>query len=369
MKNIAIIIGTRPEAIKMIPLYKCIKESDDLNVLLISTGQHKEMLDNMFAFFNITPDVELSVMTRNQNMSQLTAKLAVSLQNTMDDHQIDLMLVQGDTTSATIAALISFYNKVAVGHIEAGLRTNDKFSPFPEEINRRLIGVLADYHFTPTKKAETALQKECVKNIFTVGNTVIDSLKLTKTIVEQNEMNYELKFEYIKSFEKLILVTGHRRENFGRGFQNICKSILRLSKKYPNYLFLYPVHLNPNVRSTVVDLLQGVQNIKLIDPIPYDEMVYLMSNSFLILTDSGGIQEEAPSLNIPLLVMRDTTERTEGIDAGCARLVGTDSDKIVNEFIRLVSDNVEYNKMANAENPYGDGTSSEKIVKIIKSLN
>lgn len=364
-KRIAIIIGTRPEAIKLIPVYFAFKHSEDFLPIIINTGQHLEMVDQIFDFFEIEPDVKLRVMTGNQSLSTLTAKLAEQLGSYIASDDISAVVVQGDTTSALMASLIGFYNKIKVIHVEAGLRTNNKYSPFPEEMNRKIIGNLADIHFCPTEQAVSALVKDNVReNIFNVGNTVIDSLLLTYNKVKANDGKYKNHFKQIFDIEKkIVLITGHRRENFGDGMKNICEAILELSEKHENFEFVYPVHLNPNIQKTVKDILGSRKNIHLLEPLPYDYMVYLMNKSYIILTDSGGIQEEAPSFGKPLLVLRDTTERPEGIEAGCAVLVGTDKEKIVSTFNSLISSRDLYSKMSDAVNPYGDGKSSERILK------
>jgi UDP-N-acetylglucosamine 2-epimerase (non-hydrolysing) len=366
MKKIAIVLGTRPEAIKLIPIYTELIKNDFFSATLISTGQHREMLDQIFDFFGVKPDIELSVMTTNQTLASLTANLSTVLQDCFEDLKPDLVIVQGDTTTAFISSLIAYYNKISVAHVEAGLRTNHKYSPFPEEINRKLISSIADYHFAPTSKALQVLKNEGLDNVFQVGNTVVDSLLLCLQKLETDKTSYSVKFKILEKYRKTILVTGHRRESFGDGFRRICDAILQLAKKYPDCLFFYPVHLNPNVRSVVISMLSGVENIYITEPLPYDELIYVMSNSFLILTDSGGIQEEAPTLNVPVLIMRDTTERMEGVEAGCALLVGTDTEHICANFINLVENENLYKKMSSVENPYGDGTTSQHIVEIIK---
>jgi UDP-N-acetylglucosamine 2-epimerase (non-hydrolysing) len=361
-KRIAIVLGTRPEAIKLIPVYLEFRKTN-ADVCLVSTGQHQSMLEQIFNFFDVKPDLCLDVMLPSQTLAGLTARLTETLQKCFTEHHFDIVVVQGDTTTAMVASLVSFYNGIKVAHVEAGLRTYHKFSPFPEEINRQIIGRIADFHFAPTQRAADILIKEGLDHVYCVGNTVIDSLLLCLEKVRNNEAVYQQQFDMIHRFQKLILITGHRRENFGEGFEQICAAIKELAALYPNFLFYYPVHLNPNVKQKVYTLLSGLPNVFLGNPLPYDELVFLMSQSFLILTDSGGIQEEAPTLNVPLLVMRDTTERSEGIDAGCALLVGTSTENIVAAFTRLVEYPEKYRKMVKAENPYGDGSSSERIVR------
>lgn len=358
-------MGTRPEAIKLLPLYKAFKKEGYFDPILISTGQHREMLDQIFNFFGVKPDIELSVMTTNQTLASLTANLSTVLQDCFEDMKPDLVIVQGDTTTAFISSLIAYYNKISVAHVEAGLRTNHKYSPFPEEINRKLISCIADYHFAPTSKAFQVLKNEGLDNVYMVGNTVIDSLLLCLSKVNSKRTFYDEKFSLLDKYSRTILITGHRRESFGDGFKRICQSILQLANKYPDFLFYYPVHLNPNVRSVVMSMLSGVDNIVVADPLPYDQLIYLMSRTYIILTDSGGIQEEAPSLNVPVLIMRDTTERMEGVEAGCAILVGTETEKICANFIHLAENIAVYNEMSRVENPYGDGTTSKKIIELL----
>lgn len=365
-KNIGIIVGTRPEAIKLIPVYLALKKKFP-SVDLISTGQHFSMLEQIFSFFKVTPDVALDVMTPNQTLAGLTSKLCDRLQACYEEKGYDLVIVQGDTTTAMAASLVGFYNRIKVAHVEAGLRTYNKFSPFPEEVNRQIISRIADYHFAPTKNAFDVLVREGVSKSYNVGNTVIDSLLLCVEKVKENEQRYEEKYKAIKEYQKLILITGHRRENFGRGFEEICTAIKHLSSVYPDFLFYYPVHLNPNVKDKVAQFLGGIRNVVLDEPLPYDEIIYIMSRSYLILTDSGGIQEEGPSLNVPILVMRDTTERPEGIENGCCVLVGTSAEKITEVFNSLVSDETRYRRMADAPNPYGDGKSAGYIADILKN--
>lgn len=354
-------MGTRPEAIKLIPVYLALKERN-IPTELVSTGQHQSMLEQIFTFFDVKPDVSLDVMLPNQSLAVLTARLSEKLQACYEERKYDLVIVQGDTTTAMVASLIAFYNRIKVAHVEAGLRTYNKFSPYPEEINRQLISRIADYHFAPTQRAMQVLKNEQVEKVYQVGNTVIDSLLLCLEKVSKNRAYYEEKYNIINSYEKLVLITGHRRENFGRGFEDICTAIKQLSGQYPSYLFYYPVHLNPNVQEKVSAYLSNLPNVLLSPPLPYDELIFLMSRSFILLTDSGGIQEEGPSLNVPILVMRDTTERPEGIEGGCAILVGTNGETIVTEFNKLVTDKAHYKRMADALNPYGDGKSARYII-------
>lgn len=365
-KKFAIVLGTRPEAIKLIPVYLELKERG-VTVDLVSTGQHKSMLDQIFQFFEINPDVSLEVMVHDQTLAGLTARLTNTLQECFESGKYDVILVQGDTTTALVASLVAYYNKLIVAHVEAGLRTYNKYSPFPEEINRQIIGRIADYHFAPTKFAESILKKEQTRNVYNVGNTVIDSLLFCLHKVRKQPDCYKEKFSFLDNFEALVLITGHRRESFGKGFDEICKAIKDLSHIYPHILFYYPVHLNPNVKNKVYTILADIPNIHLSEPLPYDELVYLMSRSFIILTDSGGIQEEAPSLNVPVLVMRETTERPEGIEAGCSKLVGANRENIIESFSELIDLPAKYHQMAETINPYGDGKSAKKIVDILLS--
>lgn len=363
-KKIGIVVGTRPEAIKLIPVYLELKKHFSF-VELISTGQHASMLEQIFSFFDLSPDVTLEVMTPNQTLAGLTARLCERLQACFEEKKYDLVIVQGDTTTAMTGSLIAFYNRIKVAHVEAGLRTYNKFSPFPEEVNRQIVGRIADYHFAPTQRALDVLKREGADNCHLVGNTVIDSLLLCLQKVQANNNQYAEKFKIVNAYSKLVLITGHRRENFGRGFEEICSAIKQLSVTYPDCLFYYPVHLNPNVKDKVFHYLNDLKNVVLDKPLPYDELIYLMSRSYIILTDSGGIQEEGPSLHVPILVMRDTTERPEGIENGCSLLVGTSSEKIVSEFNKLVDNPDFYRRMSEAGNPYGDGKSATYIAEIL----
>ena len=306
-------------------------------------------------------------MTKNQSLPELTSLILKEVSAVLQVYQPDLVIVQGDTTTAMVTSLASFYLKIRVAHVEAGLRTYDKYAPFPEEINRRMISEIADYHFAPTEKAALTLDKENVKGIVEiVGNTVVDSLFTGLDLIRKNISFYKKEFTDIINVEsKLILITMHRRESFGPGLRNICGAIKQLSDQYPEFIFVYPVHLNPNVRGVVEETLSGKGNIKLIEPLPYGSLIYLMSTSFLILTDSGGIQEEAPSLDIPLIILRDTTERQEAVDAGCAILGTTNQDEIINIFKAIVENKEKYKKMQEAPNPFGDGKSSARIAKFI----
>ena len=361
------IFGTRPEAIKMAPLVMTLKEIGQVSVCV--TGQHREMLDQVLDFFSIRPDYDLNIMRKDQSLFSVTAESLRLLGGVIDNSRPRIIFVQGDTTTAFVGALAGFYKQVKVAHIEAGLRSFNKYSPFPEEINRSLVGRLADYHFAPTEKARKNLLEENVdgKKIFVVGNTVIDALLQGMDIIKRDESRYVKLFRYLDPSKKLVLVTGHRRESFGRPFGQICRALKEIAKE--DVEIVYPVHLNPNVTGSVYPILGRVHNIHLTGPVDYPSLIWLMSRSYLVLTDSGGIQEEAPSLGKPVLVMRDVTERTEGIDAGTARLVGTDRDKIVSSALRLLHNKRAYEKMAGCRNPYGDGKAAARIRDILKKIS
>ena len=362
----------------MAPLIKQFQaENGRFKTIVCITAQHREMLDQVLRLFEICPEYDLDIMTSNQTLSDLTSKVLPEIIAAMEQEKPDVIFVQGDTTTTFVSSLAAYYLKIPIAHIEAGLRTKNKFSPFPEEINRRLTSVLADYHFAPTKEAENNLIKEGIagRNIYLTGNTVIDTLKWIINKQKEKSIRMELE-EYFKanfdiSFSdgiKTILVTGHRREIFGDGFRRICCAIADIAEHNKNLQLVYPVHLNPNVQKPVYSILRNVDNVYLIPPLDYAPFSFLMNKSHLILTDSGGIQEEAPFLGKPVLVLRDTTERTEGIVAGTAKLVGTDADIIRKETELLLSDPNAYNRMAQAINPYGDGTSSKSIVEVVKTI-
>ena len=364
------IFGTRPEAIKMAPLVVKLKENAQIDSAVCVTGQHREMLDQVLELFDITPDYDLNVMKKNQSLSEVTSRIINNLSPILEDYQPDLILVHGDTTTTFSAALSGFYHQVSVGHVEAGLRTGNIFSPWPEEANRKLVSCITEMHFAPTEQAMVNLKQENVKEskIMVTGNTVIDALMMIKDNIEgdinlQNSLSKN--FSFIGDGKRIVLVTGHRRENFGQGFENICGSLKSLAIKNNDVNFVYPVHLNPRVREPVNQLLSNIDNIHLIEPQGYLEFVYLMINSYIILTDSGGIQEEAPALGKPVVVMRNTTERPEAVSAGTVVLVGTDKNKIVDTIDSLLNDKDRYREMSLAHNPYGDGTASEKIIKQI----
>jgi UDP-N-acetylglucosamine 2-epimerase (non-hydrolysing) len=368
--KVAIILGTRPEAIKLIPIYLELLKSTNFEPILISTGQHASMLKQIFTLFEITPDIELNVMQPNQTLSSLTAVLFQEIAKVFSQNKFDFVFVQGDTTTGFVSAVSSHYYQYKLVHVEAGLRTHDKWAPFPEEANRKMIGHIADIHFAATDTAVQNLEMENItKNVFNVGNSVIDSLLLVKSKVDKNMLYYTNKFSFlIPENKKIILVTGHRRESFGKGFDEICSSLAKIANDNPNTQIIYPVHMNPNVQEIVFKTLGSFTNIKLIDPLPYDELIYLMSKSWLIMTDSGGIQEEAPTLNVPLIVMRDKTERQEGISSGCSILGGTNSKSILIEFQKIKTSKALHKKMSLSKNPYGCGDTSKKIVDILMTF-
>lgn len=367
MRKLLFVFGTRPEAIKMAPLIFACKKNKAFEVKICLTGQHKEMLNQVLQFFQIEGDYNLELMQPDQTLFDITARGLVLIQKVLEDFSPDLVLVQGDTTSAFIGALAGFYKKIKVAHIEAGLRSHNKYSPFPEEINRKMISSLADFHFTPTKKATENLHQEGItQNLFTVGNTVIDALIWGVEKVRGNA-GYAESFSYLNFSKKIILITGHRRESFGAPFENICEALSTLADKYPDLQLVYPVHLNPNIQTIVKEKIGDKKNIYLIAPLEYPQLIWLMDKCDFVITDSGGIQEEAPTLGKPVLVIRDVTEREEGVQAGTAIVVGTDKEKILSESIRLLEDQAHYEKMAKAVNPYGDGKTSEQIVSILSN--
>ena len=368
--------GTRPEAIKMAPLIKTFQADKDFVTKICVTAQHREMLDQVLNIFDINPDYDLNIMKPGQDLFDVTENVLSGMKRVLSDFNPDIVLVHGDTTTTSACSLAAFYNKIKIGHIEAGLRTGNIYSPWPEEANRKITGVLADYHFAPTSTSENNLLKENInkENILVTGNTVIDALYL---MIEKIENNPRLKSRILelissqyKLFDdkKIILITGHRRENFGHGFRNICNALKTIADNNPDFDIVYPVHFNPNVQKPVREILSNAKNIHLIEPLSYECFIYMMSKSFFIITDSGGIQEEAPSLGKPVLVMRDSSERPEAIKAGTVKLVGTDYAKIIEESQKLIDDENEYNKMSKAYNPYGDGKASLKILNFIKSI-
>lgn len=382
MKKVMLVFGTRPEAIKMAPLVKEFqKQPKRVETVVCVTGQHREMLDQVLKIFNIKPDYDLNIMKQGQDLYDVTARVLTGMRDVLKEVKPDVVLVHGDTTTSTAAALAAFYQQIPVGHVEAGLRTHNIYSPWPEEMNRLLTGRLATYHFSPTPLSRNNLIKESVddRNIIITGNTVIDALYWVVDKIKNNkELDNELEdilskagydVNRLNNGKKLVLITGHRRENFGDGFINMCTAIKDLTVKYPDLDFVYPMHLNPNVRKPIHEVfgenLSGLKNMFFIEPLEYLSFVYLMEKSSIVLTDSGGIQEEAPGLGKPVLVMRDTTERPEALDAGTVKLVGTDYNKIVNEVSSLIDDKAAYEKMSKAVNPYGDGLACGRIVNAL----
>lgn len=368
--KILFIFGTRPEAIKMAPIVKeCERQKEQIEFKICITGQHKEMLDQVLNFFKIKADFDLSLMKHDQTLFDVTAKALKGIEQVLNNYTPDIILVQGDTTTAMTGALAGYYKKIKVGHVEAGLRSCNVYSPFPEEVNRKIISTVTYYHFAPTGKTKENLIKENYhSNIYVTGNTVIDALLWGVKQVRNSEI-VSKSFSFLNEKKKLILVTAHRRESFGKEFENICNALLTIAKSNTAFEIIYPVHLNPNVQAIVRKTLSGQENINLIKPVDYPQMIWLMDKSYLVLTDSGGIQEEAPTLGKPVLVMRNVTERQEGIDAGTALLVGTDKKKIIEETQKLIDDTVAYQKMAKAVNPYGDGSASQQIVSILLNQN
>ena len=371
-KKVLLVFGTRPEAIKMAPLALQLKQQEgSFETKVCVTGQHRQMLDQVLELFNLTPDYDLNLMKPGQTLSDITSGVLKGLEQVFAEWTPDVVLVHGDTATTFAASLAAYYHKIAVGHVEAGLRTGDIYSPWPEEANRKLTGALTTYHFAPTQSSYNNLIKENIdpKNITITGNTVIDALLTVKEKVETDRAviaQFEQQFDFLDPAKKLILVTGHRRENFGQGFLNICTALANIAKQYPDVQIVYPVHLNPNVQKPVNELLSGISNIYLIAPQDYLPFVYLMNLSYLILTDSGGIQEEAPSLGKPVLVMRDTTERPEAVEAGTVKLVGTDAALIQQSVIGLLENSSLYQTMAAAHNPYGDGTACAQTIEVLK---
>ena len=380
MKKILLVFGTRPEAIKMAPLVKSLQQnSEQFHILVCVTGQHREMLDQVLRVFDIQPDFDLNIMRQGQDLYDVTSRVLLGMRDVLKESNPDIVLVHGDTTTSTAAALAAFYQHIPVGHVEAGLRTRNIYSPWPEEINRQLTGRIATYHFAPTQLAKKNLINESVNpdRIIVTGNTVIDALHMvTKRMADDEVVQTSVKKEIeasgydtdrLSEGRRLILITGHRRENFGEGFLNICSAIKSMAERYPDVDFVYPVHLNPNVRKPVFDILgDGVEkNVFLIEPLQYLPFVYMMEHSYLILTDSGGVQEEAPGLGKPVLVMRDTTERPEAVEAGTVMLVGTIREKIEQSFVSLMEQPVLYRSMSEAVNPYGDGMACERIIRFL----
>ena len=379
MKKIMLVFGTRPEAIKMAPLVKAFqKRPDEFQTIVCVTGQHREMLDQVLHIFEIIPDYDLNIMKQGQDLYDVTARVLLGMRDVLKEAQPDMVLVHGDTTTSTAAALAAYYQQIPVGHVEAGLRTHNIYSPWPEEMNRQLTGRIATYHFAPTPLSRQNLLSEGVdeSRIVVTGNTVIDALYMVVEKIKgdkalDSELENQLRqagydVNRLTDGKKLVLITGHRRENFGEGFISMCKAIKALTEKYSDVDFVYPMHLNPNVRKPIHEVfgedLSNLGNMFFIEPLEYLSFVYLMEKSNIVLTDSGGIQEEAPGLGKPVLVMRDTTERPEALEAGTVKLVGTDYDKIVGEVSALIDDQSYYDRMSKAVNPYGDGKACERII-------
>ena len=379
MKRVMLVFGTRPEAIKMAPLVKEFqKQAETFETIVCVTGQHREMLDQVLDIFDIRPDYDLNIMKQGQDLYDVTARVLTGMRDVLKKSRPDVVLVHGDTTTSTAAALAAFYQQIPVGHVEAGLRTHNIYSPWPEEMNRQITGRIATYHFAPTRLSRSNLLAEGVKetDITVTGNTVIDALYMVVDKIKKDEqLDHRLEVALssagydvnrLSGGKKLVLITGHRRENFGEGFIHMCRAIKALTEKYPDVDFVYPMHLNPNVRKPIREVFgektEEPGNMFFIEPLEYLSFVYLMEKAAIVLTDSGGIQEEAPGLGKPVLVMRDTTERPEALDAGTVKLVGTDFDKIVNEVSVLLDDARAYDRMSKAVNPYGDGLACSRIV-------
>ncbi len=386
MKKVMLVFGTRPEAIKMAPLVKEFQLYPEIfETFVCVTGQHREMLDQVLRIFEITPDYDLNIMKQGQDLYDVTARVLVGMRDILKMIQPDIVLVHGDTTTSTAAALAAFYQQIPVGHVEAGLRTHNIYSPWPEEMNRQITGRIATYHFAPTPLSKQNLLAEGVKEgqIYVTGNTVIDALYMVVDKIKKNkELDTELEsllkqagynVNRLVGEKKLILITGHRRENFGDGFIHMCTAIKDLTHKYPDVDFVYPMHLNPNVRKPIHEVfgenLSELSNIFFIEPLEYLSFVYLMEKSTIVLTDSGGIQEEAPSLGKPVLVMRDTTERPEALEADTVKLVGTDCNRIINEVSTLLDNQAYYEKMSKAVNPYGDGKACKRIISVLNDVD
>jgi len=371
--RILTVLGTRPEAIKLAPVIKELQRHTEFVSRVCVTAQHREMLDQVLELFEIKPDWDLNLMRKNQSLFEITARGLQALESVLQEENPDVMLVQGDTTTAFVASLAAYYLKIRVGHVEAGLRTEDKYSPFPEEMNRRLADVLSDIYFAPTQRAKQNLLREGIaaEKVFVTGNTVIDALfwmiqeQSVPSSQESLKSFYQEKYGITLDERRFILVTGHRRESFGKGFETMCQGLKQIAEHYPDIQVVYPVHMNPNVTEPVHRILDKAKNVHLIEPLDYARFVFLMNRAYLVLTDSGGIQEEAPSLGKPVLVMREKTERPEAIEAGTARLVGTESERIFTETQRLLDNADEYNRMARAVNPFGDGHAAGRIVQIL----
>jgi UDP-N-acetylglucosamine 2-epimerase (non-hydrolysing) len=378
VKKVMLVFGTRPEAIKLAPLYWEIKKDKNFSLITCVTAQHREMLDQVLEVFDIDPDIDLDLMSENQDLFNITSNVISSMKEIYLQHKPDYVIVHGDTTTTMASALAAFYLKIKVCHVEAGLRTNDIYSPFPEEINRQIVSRLSYLHFAPTNKNKEDLVNEGIEEdkIFVTGNTVIDSiilnlknLDLSKEKMKKIEEIISKNIPFDWKIKKFILITAHRRENFGKNFENIFNSVKKLANKYPDISFVYPVHPNPNVKNQAFEILDGLSNVFLIDPLGYQEFTLLMKYCYFIMTDSGGIQEEAPSLGKPVLVMRENTERREAITAGTAKLIGSSVSSIIDEASNLIDDKTAYQSMANKKNPYGDGTASTKILNQLKKIS
>ena len=370
MKKILTVFGTRPEAIKMAPLVHALASDDRFDAKVCVTAQHREMLDQVLELFEIVPDFDLNIMKPSQTLNDVTTAILVGLKPVLEEFQPDVVLVHGDTATTFAAALAAYYQQIKVGHVEAGLRTGNIYSPWPEEANRKLASAITSYHFAPTAGSKENLLKEGVaeSDITVTGNTVIDALFWVRKKLQEDKslaVSLAAKFDFLDLDKKLILVTGHRRESFGGGFERICEALRQIATMWPEIQILYPVHLNPNVQEPVTRLLNNLNNVFLIDPQQYLPFFYLMDRSAIILTDSGGIQEEAPSLGKPVLLMRDKTERPETVEAGAVRLVGTNKNMIVEQVNTLLSNTAEYNKMSGAHNPYGDGNAVRRIIDVL----
>lgn len=373
-QKVLLVFGTRPEAIKMAPLVQALKADEYFDARVCVTAQHRQMLDQVLDLFEIKPEFDLNLMKPNQDLTDIASGVLQGLKSVFAQWKPDVVLVHGDTSTTLAASLAAFYQRIAVGHVEAGLRTGNLYSPWPEEANRKLTSVLARWHFSPTTVSKENLLRENVteSDIYVTGNTVIDALLQVRQKIQENQtlqQSFEKQFAFLGVSKRLILVTGHRRENFGGGFERICEALARLAKAFPDVNVVYPVHLNPNVQEPVNRLLAGIANVHLIEPLDYLPFVYLMDRSAIILTDSGGIQEEAPSLGKPVLVLRDTTERPEAVAAGTVRLTGTDVDRIVSEASLLLNDTAAYETMAFSHNPYGDGLACARIIDVLKKAN
>ncbi|EOX1519760.1 non-hydrolyzing UDP-N-acetylglucosamine 2-epimerase [Vibrio cholerae] len=366
-KKVLTVFGTRPEAIKMAPLVHALATDERFEAKVCVTAQHREMLDQVLELFEIKPDYDLNLMKAGQTLNEVTARILLELKPVLQEFKPDVVLVHGDTATTFAASLAAYYEQIAVGHVEAGLRTGNIYSPWPEEANRKLTGALTKYHFAPTETSQQNLLQEnyAAEDIFVTGNTVIDALLMVKEKIEQDvdlKATLAAQFPYLDESKNLILVTGHRRESFGCGFERICQALAQTAQQHPNVQILYPMHLNPNVREPVNRILGSVENVLLIEPQQYLPFIYLMNRAHIILTDSGGIQEEAPSLGKPVLVMRDTTERPEAVVAGTVKLVGTDVEKIVSSLNSLLTNSEAYQAMSFAHNPYGDGKACQRIL-------